>query len=75
MVTPDQGQSSWVPIHYDFSPHVTGFIEGQVFQRNFGDIPFLYNGVTASRLDKRYGLASVGMHPYTVSKLPLVIGL
>lgn len=47
---------------YDFSPHVTGFIEGQVFQRNFvGDIPFLYNGVTASRLDKRYGLASVGI--------------
>ena len=33
-----------------------------VFQRNFvGDIPFLYNGVTASRLDKRYGLASVGI--------------
>lgn len=49
-------------ISYDFSPHVTGFIEGQVFQRNFvGDIPFLYNGVTASRLDKRYGLASVGI--------------
>ncbi len=53
-----------------FSPHVTPRVyrRSGVFQRNFvGDIPFLYNGVTASRLDKRYGLASVGDHPYTVS--------
>lgn len=50
-------------LSYDFTPQVTGFIEGQVFQHNFvGDIPFLYNGVTASRLDKRYGLASLGLN-------------
>lgn len=47
---------------YDFSPQVTGFIQGEIYQNNFvGYIPFLYNGVTASRLDKRYGLASLGI--------------
>lgn len=47
---------------YDFNPSVTGFIQGEIYQNNFvGQIPFLYNGVTASRLDKRYGLASLGL--------------
>ena len=47
---------------YDFNPHITGFLSGEIYQNNFvGYIPFLYNGVTASRLDKRYGLASLGV--------------
>ena len=48
---------------YDFTPHITGFMQGEIYQNNFvGNIPFLYNGVTASRLDKRYGLASLGIN-------------
>lgn len=47
---------------YDFSPQLTGFFQGELYQHNFtGNIPFLYNGVTASRLDRRYGLASLGI--------------
>lgn len=49
-------------LSYDINPRVTAFLEGQVFERNFvGTIPFLYNQVTASRLDRRYGLASLGI--------------
>ncbi|MFH7765591.1 hypothetical protein [Acinetobacter sp. BSP-28] len=48
---------------YDFTPHITGFVQGEIYQNNFvGNIPFLYNGVTASHLDKRYGLASLGIN-------------
>lgn len=48
---------------YDFTPRVTGFMQGEIYQSNFvGQIPFLYNGVTASRLDKRYGLATLGIN-------------
>lgn len=47
---------------YDFSPHITGFLQGELYQHNFvGQIPFLYNSITADRLDKRYGLASLGV--------------
>ncbi|WP_101494807.1 hypothetical protein [Acinetobacter sp. NCu2D-2] len=47
---------------YDFTPKITGYLQGQLFQKNLiGYVPFLYNGVTASRLDKRYGLASIGI--------------
>lgn len=47
---------------YDFTPKLTGYLQGQLFQNNLvGYVPFLYNGVTASRLDKRYGLASIGI--------------
>ena len=39
-----------------------GFIKGEIYQHNLvGYVPFLYNGVTASRLDKKYGLASLGV--------------
>lgn len=49
-------------LSYDFTPQITGFVQGDMYQNNFvGYIPFLYNGVTASRLDKRYGLASLGI--------------
>ena len=47
---------------YDFTPKLTAYLQGQIFQNNLiGYVPFLYNGVTASRLDKRYGLASIGV--------------
>ena len=47
---------------YDFTPQITGFLQGELYQRNFvGQIPFLYNSITADRLDKRYGLASLGV--------------
>ena len=47
---------------YDFSPNMSVYLQGQLFQHNLiGYVPFLYNGITASRLDKRYGLASFGI--------------
>lgn len=47
---------------YDISPNISAYLQGQLFQHNLiGYIPFLYNGVTAARLDKRYGLASFGI--------------
>lgn len=52
-----------VKLSYDFHPQWSAFIQGELYQNNFiGDIPFLYNGLTAPRLDKRYGLASLGIH-------------
>lgn len=49
-------------LNYDFTPRVRGFIKGEIYQHNLvGYVPFLYNGVTASRLDKKYGLASLGV--------------
>ena len=52
-----------VKFSYDFTPQITAFLQGEIDQNNFvGNIPFLYNGVTASRLDKRYGLASLGLN-------------
>lgn len=47
---------------YDIVPKASVFLKGEMYKNNFiGHIPFLYNGVTASRLDKKYGLASVGV--------------
>ncbi len=52
-----------IKFSYDFTPQITAFLQGEIYQNNFvGNIPFLYNGVTASRLDKRYGLASLGLN-------------
>lgn len=49
-------------LSYDVSPRVSAFLQGEIYQHNFvGHIPFLYNGVTASRLDRRYGVASLGL--------------
>lgn len=49
-------------LSYDFHPKVSVFLQGEMFKNNFiGHIPFLYNGITASRLDKKYGLASLGV--------------
>lgn len=51
-----------VKVSYDYSPKITPFFEAQYFVRNFvGTIPFIYNGVTASRLDQAYGLATLGV--------------
>ena len=48
-----------IPAQTDITP----FVEGYLFKRNFvGNIPFLYNGVTASRLDRKYGYASLGVN-------------
>ena len=47
---------------YALTPHLDLFVQGEMYQHNFvGQIPLLYNGVTASRLDRRYGLASLGL--------------
>lgn len=55
-------QSLGLKLDYAFTPHLSAFLQGELYQHNFiGQIPFLYNGVTASRLDKRYGLASIGL--------------
>lgn len=55
-------QSLGLKLSYDFHPQVRGFLQGEIYENNFvGTIPFIYNGVTASRLDKRYGLASMGV--------------
>lgn len=52
-----------VKLSYDLHPQWTAFIQGELYQNNFvGDIPFLYNGLTAPRLEKRYGLASLGIN-------------
>lgn len=49
-------------LSYDLNPKMSAFVQGELYQHNFvGQIPFLYNGTTASRLDKRYGLASIGL--------------
>jgi hypothetical protein len=49
-------------LSYDLSPNATAFVKGEVYESNFvGQIPFLYNSTTASNLDRRYGLATVGV--------------
>lgn len=49
-------------LSYDFHPKISGFVQGEMYQHNFvGHIPLLYNNVTASRLDRRYGLATLGV--------------
>lgn len=49
-------------LSYDFLPRLSGFIQAQYVEHNFiGTIPFLYNGITISRLDDNYGYASIGL--------------
>lgn len=53
-------------LSYDFTPKMSAFVQGELYQHNFvGHIPFLYNGTTASRLERRYGLASLGLRLYS----------
>ena len=56
-------QSLGLKLNYAFTPQLSAFLQGELYQHNFiGQIPFLYNGVTASYLDKRYGIASIGLN-------------
>ena len=49
-------------LSYQLNPYTRLFVAGQAFKNNFiGTIPFLYNSVTASRLDRKYGYASFGV--------------
>ena len=49
-------------VAYQLNPYASVFVAGQAFKNNFiGTIPFLYNAVTASRLDRKYGYASFGV--------------
>ena len=45
----------WVERH--FLPTLTDFVRGSAWQHQLmGEVPFLYNGVTARRPDRRYGI-------------------
>ena len=58
----DDNHSIGAKFSYDFSKKMTGFVKAEMYENNLiGYLPFLYNGITASRLDKRYGLASIGI--------------
>ena len=49
-------------VAYKVNPYVSLFAATQAFKNNFvGTIPFLYNSVTASRLDRKYGYVSLGV--------------
>lgn len=49
-------------LSYKLNNYTSVFVASQVFKNNFiGTIPFLYNSVTASRLDRKYGYASFGV--------------
>jgi hypothetical protein len=44
------------------STHLSVFVRGQVMSNQFvGEIPFIYNSVTASKFSGKYGFASFGM--------------
>lgn len=49
-------------ISYALFSHASIFIRGQYMVHQFvGEIPFVYNAMTASRFDRRYGIASTGI--------------
>lgn len=49
-------------LSYKLNNYTSLFVASQLFKNNFvGTIPFLYNSVTASRLDRKYGYASFGV--------------
>lgn len=55
-------QTLGLELAYQVHPSISLFVRSQAFQNNFvGTIPFLYNSVTASRLDRNYGYASLGI--------------
>lgn len=54
--------SAALEVGYRFTPTLTGFVRGSAWQRQLmGEVPFLYNGVTARRSDRRYGVVTVGV--------------
>jgi len=55
-------QTIGVDVAYKINNKVDVFVQGQAFKSNFvGSIPFLYNAVTASRLNRYYGLTTFGV--------------
>lgn len=47
---------------YRFTPSLVGFVRGTAWQHQLvGEVPFLYNAVTAKRSDRRYGIVSFGV--------------
>lgn len=49
-------------IGYAFFKNATLFVRGQYMSNQFvGEIPFVYNALTASRFNRRYGLLSTGL--------------
>lgn len=58
----DASISAMLEVAYRFNPRFTAFVRGTAWQRQLmGEVPFLYNAVTAKRSDRRYGAASVGV--------------
>ncbi|MCZ7560504.1 MAG: hypothetical protein M5U30_10960 [Burkholderiaceae bacterium] len=54
--------SAALELGYRFTPTLTGFVRGTAWQHQLmGEVPFLYNAVTARRSDRRYGIVSVGV--------------
>lgn len=49
-------------VGYRFTPSLTGFVRGTAWQHQLmGEVPFLYNAVTAKRSDRKYGIVTVGV--------------
>lgn len=58
----DSNISAMLEVAYRLTPRLTAFVRGTAWQRQLmGEVPFLYNAVTAKRSDRRYGVASVGV--------------
>lgn len=49
-------------VAYKITQNTALFARGQIMSNQFvGEIPFVYNGVTASKFSRRYGMASFGV--------------
>jgi len=54
--------SAMLELAYRFTPTLTGFVRGTAWQHQLmGEVPLLYNAVTAKRSDRRYGVATIGV--------------
>jgi len=54
--------SAALELGYRFTPTLTAFVRGTAWQHQLmGEVPFLYNAVTARRSDRRYGIVSFGV--------------
>ncbi|MDE2420954.1 MAG: hypothetical protein KGO49_07235 [Gammaproteobacteria bacterium] len=55
-------QTLGLDVAYKLNKNLDIFVQGQAFKSNFvGTIPFLYNTMTAGRLDRYYGVTSLGL--------------
>lgn len=49
-------------VQYRVTPALSAVLRGQVMRHQFlGELPLIYNGLTASRFNQRYGLVSAGL--------------